>query len=112
MEKTAKLSSLVVLGTAVAALGGLLLGFDTAVIAGTTHGLTQAFSLTPITLGVTVSCALWGTVCGGFLASPLAQRYGARFGLAVMAVLYILSAVGCALAWSWPSFLIFRVIGG
>jgi SP family arabinose:H+ symporter-like MFS transporter len=112
MEKTVKLSWLVILGTAVAALGGLLLGFDTAVIAGTTQGLTQAFSLTPITLGVTVSCALWGTVCGGFLASPLSQRYGARFGLAMMAVLYIISAVGCALAWSWSSFLIFRVIGG
>jgi SP family arabinose:H+ symporter-like MFS transporter len=112
MEKTVRLSSLVFLGTAVAALGGLLLGFDTAVISGTTRGLTQAFSLTPVTLGVTVSCALWGTVCGGFLASPLAQRYGARFGLSIMAVLYIISAVGCALAWSWPSFLIFRVIGG
>jgi len=107
-----RLNSLVLLSTAVAALGGLLLGFDTAVIAGTTRGLTDAFSLTPVTLGVTVSCALWGTVCGGFLASPLGERYGARLGLCVMAVLYVVSALGCALAWNWPSLLIFRLIGG
>lgn len=107
-----RLSPLILLSTAVASLGGLLLGFDTAVIAGTTHGLTAAFHLTPIALGVTVSCALWGTVLGGLLASPIGQKYGGRNGLRVMAVLYLVSAVGCALAWSWPAFLIFRLIGG
>lgn len=107
-----RLSPLVLLSTAVAALGGLLLGFDTAVIAGTTHGITTAFQLTPMTLGVTVSTALWGTVAGGFLASPLAEKLGARDGLRVMAILYLLSACGCALAWSWSSFLIFRIVGG
>ncbi len=107
-----KLNPVILLSTAVAALGGLLLGFDTAVIAGTTHGITAAFGLTPVTLGITVSCALWGTVAGGFLASPLGQRYGARNGLRWMALLYILSAVGCALAWSWSSLLLFRLIGG
>ena len=107
-----KLNPLILLSTAVAALGGLLLGFDTAVIAGTTHGISAAFGLTPITLGITVSCALWGTVGGGFLASPVGQRFGARNGLRWMAVLYIVSAVGCALAWSWSSLLMFRLIGG
>lgn len=107
-----KLNPLILLSTAIAALGGLLLGFDTAVIAGTTHGMSAAFSLTPVTLGITVSCALWGTVGGGLLASPLGERYGARNGLRLMAVLYIVSAVGCALSWSWSSLLLFRLIGG
>lgn len=107
-----RLSPLILLSTAAAALGGLLLGFDTAVIAGVTHGITAAFHLTPMTLGITVSIALWGTVAGGFLASPVAERFGARAGLCVMAILYLLSAAGCALAWSWSSFLVFRLIGG
>ena len=106
------LNSLVLLSTAVAAIGGLLLGFDTAVIAGTTHGLTAAFQLTPLTLGLTVSCALWGTVVGGFIASPLGERLGARSGLRIMAILYLISALGCALAWNWNSLLVFRLIGG
>ena len=107
-----KLSPLILLSTVVAALGGLLLGFDTAVIAGTTHGMTAAFALTPVTLGITVSCALWGTVGGGLLASPLGERFGARNGLRWMAILYIVSALGCALAWNWSSLLAFRLIGG
>jgi MFS transporter, SP family, arabinose:H+ symporter len=107
-----KLSPLILLSTVVAALGGLLLGFDTAVIAGTTHGLTAAFALTPVTLGITVSCALWGTVGGGLLASPLGERFGARNGLRWMAILYIVSALGCALAWNWSTLLAFRLIGG
>jgi len=98
--------------TIAAALGGLLLGFDTAVIAGATRGITVAFSLTPVTLGVTVSCALWGTVGGGLLASPLGEKFGVRYGLCIMAILYLLSALGCALAWDWPSLLAFRFIGG
>ena len=107
-----KLNPLILLCTVVAALGGLLLGSDTAVIAGTTHGMSSAFSLTPLTLGITVSCALWGTVGGGLLASPLGERLGARNGLRLMAVLYIVSAIGCALAWNWTSLLAFRFIGG
>jgi MFS transporter, SP family, arabinose:H+ symporter len=107
-----KLNPLILLCTAVASLGGLLLGFDTAVIAGTTRGISSAFSLTPVSLGITVSCALWGTVIGGLLASPLGERRGARNGLRWMAVLYIVSAIGCALAWSWTSLLVFRLLGG
>jgi sugar porter (SP) family MFS transporter len=107
-----RLNAIILLSTAVAALGGLLLGFDTAVIAGTTHGITSSFSLTPVTLGITVSCALWGTVMGGMLASPLSERNGARNSLRLMAALYLVSAIGCALAWDWSSLLLFRLIGG
>ena len=65
--------------TIVAALGGLLFGFDTAVIAGTTAGLTAAFSLTPSTLGLTVAIALVGTVIGSIVAGIPGDR-SARSG--------------------------------
>ncbi|MBW8749452.1 MAG: sugar porter family MFS transporter, partial [Acidobacteria bacterium] len=98
--------------TLVGALGGLLFGFDTVVIAGTTGRLTETFHLSAQSLGITVSIALWGTVIGCILAGPLGQRSGGRNALRLMAVMYIVSALGCALAWSWPSLLIFRFIGG
>jgi len=59
-----KLNSYLLKSTVVAALGGLLFGFDTAVIAGTTHALTETFRLSPAALGMTVSAALWGTILG------------------------------------------------
>lgn len=98
--------------TIVGALGGLLFGFDTAVIAGTTHQLTQLYHLTPLTLGLTVSIALWGTVVGCAFAGVLGQRIGGREALRWMAALYIVSAVGCALAWNWPALVFFRFVGG
>lgn len=94
------------------ALGGLLFGFDTAVIAGTTHSLTNVFHLDPFQLGLTVSIALWGTVIGAIFAGDVGQRFGSRGTLRILAVLYVLSAIGCALAWSWPLFLLARFIGG
>jgi SP family arabinose:H+ symporter-like MFS transporter len=98
--------------TFVSALGGLLFGFDTAVIAGTTHQLTEVYSLTPYLLGLTVSSALWGTVAGAMTAGIPGQRIGRRDSLRIMAVFYFLSAIGCAFAWSWGSLLAFRIIGG
>lgn len=94
------------------ALGGLLFGFDTAVIAGTTHALTTQFHLSPAELGFTVSVALWGTVVGAILAGDIGQRAGSRETLRVMALLYVLSALGCAFAWNWPIFLAARFLGG
>src|SRR5713101_8396587 len=86
--------------TAVGALGGLLFGFDTAVISGTTHSLTTAYALTPWTLGITVFMALGGTVIGAMFAGIPGQKWGARETLRVLAGFYVLSAVGCAFAWS------------
>jgi sugar porter (SP) family MFS transporter len=94
------------------ALGGLLFGFDTAVIAGTTHALTTNFHLSPLQLGFTVSIALWGTVIGAIFSGDIGQKIGSRSTLRIMALLYVLSALGCALAWSWPVFLVARFIGG
>jgi len=106
------LNSVLVKSTVVAALGGLLFGFDTAVISGTTAALRNVFQLTPNLLGITVSSALWGTVAGSLLASIPGERWGRRDSLRVLGVLYFLSAFGCALAWNWPALLIFRIIGG
>ena len=102
----------VVKSTFVSALGGLLFGFDTAVIAGTTHHLTQVYSLTPYLLGITVSSALFGTVAGAMTAGYPGQRIGRRDSLRIMAIFYVISALGCAFAWSWTSLLVFRIIGG
>jgi sugar porter (SP) family MFS transporter len=107
-----RLNALLVRSTLVGALGGLLFGFDTIVISGTTEQLTDIFHLTAGTLGLTVSIALWGTVIGAIGAGPLGQKIGGREALRVMAVLYLLSALGCALAWNWPSLLVFRLISG
>jgi sugar porter (SP) family MFS transporter len=107
-----KISAYLIKSALVGALGGLLFGFDTAVIAGTTHQLSQVYHLTPTTLGLTVSIALWGTVIGAMFSGMLGQRMGGREALRIMAVLYSISAIGCAFAWSWPALVVFRFIGG
>lgn len=107
-----KLNAYLIRCTLVGALGGLLFGFDTAVIAGTTHLLTLTYSLTPSQLGFTVASALIGTIVGAAFAGIPGERIGRRDGLLLMAVLYVISAIGCALAWNWEALLAFRVIGG
>ena len=98
--------------TVVGALGGLLFGFDTAVISGTTHALTQTYHLSPGQLGLTVSVALWGTVVGALFSGVPGQRCGGRATLQVLALFYVLSALGCGLAWNWPVLLSARFLGG
>ena len=106
------INSHVAKSTIVGALGGLLFGFDTAVISGTTHALSLKYHLSPAMLGITVASALIGTVVGAITAGIPGQRFGRRDSLRVMAVLYVVSAVGCALAWNWPSLIFFRLVGG
>src|SRR5258708_9089716 len=107
-----KLNATLLKSTIVAALGGLLFGFDTAVISGTTSALTQTYQLTPFLLGVTVFSALFGTVLGAMLAGFPGERYGRRASLRVMALLYLISVLGSALAWNWYALVAFRFIGG
>lgn len=107
-----KVTGVLIMSTLVAALGGMLFGFDTAVIAGTTHSLTAAFGLTPATLGITVSSALWGTIVGAILAGFAAERFGRRDSLRFTAALYLFSALGCAFAVTWPLLLVSRIFGG
>ncbi|PYX53477.1 MAG: MFS transporter [Acidobacteria bacterium] len=99
-------------GAVVAALGGLLFGFDTAVIAGAIGDLTRTYNLTPGLLGVTVSSALLGTIFGAMLAGLPSDRFGPRDTLRILAIFYFVSALGCALAWDWYALLFFRIIGG
>jgi MFS transporter, SP family, arabinose:H+ symporter len=96
----------------IASVGGLLFGFDTAVIAGTTGALTVAFGLSPVSLGITVSSALWGTVLGAALSGTFSDYFGRRTCLRILGLLYVVSALGCAFAWGWYPLLVFRILSG
>ena len=97
---------------AVAALGSFLFGFDSAVISGATEALRLHYGLSSQALGFTVASALLGTIVGSLGVGPPAESSGRRPVLAGLAVLYMVSAIGCGLAWSWPALLVFRFIGG
>ncbi|HEY2119827.1 MAG TPA: sugar porter family MFS transporter [Candidatus Acidoferrum sp.] len=107
-----KLNRYLLRSTVVAALGGLLFGFDTVVISGTTAALKSLFLLTDWTLGITVASAVLGTVIGSIVAGIPGDKYGRRDSLKIMAVLYIISALGCVLVTSWAALICFRIIGG
>jgi SP family arabinose:H+ symporter-like MFS transporter len=107
-----RLKASLIKSTVVAALGGLLFGFDTAVISGTTSNLTQIYHLSARLLGITVSAALIGTIFGAMFAGIPGDKYGRRDSLRVMALLYIVSSLGCAFAWNWSALVVFRFIGG
>ena len=94
------------------ALGGLLFGFDTAVISGANHSLAVQYNLGDWSQGFTVSIALWGTVLGALTSGVLGQKIGSRAALRWMAIFYVISAVGCAFAPAWVPFLAFRFLGG
>jgi SP family arabinose:H+ symporter-like MFS transporter len=112
VTKKEVLNALLIKSTIVAALGGLLFGFDTAVIAGATGALVNLYNLTLASLGLTVAIALWGTITGAMLAGIPGDRYGRRDSLRGLAILFFVSALGCAAAWSWISFVIFRFVAG
>jgi sugar porter (SP) family MFS transporter len=102
----------VVFSTLVAALGGLLFGFDTAVISGTTDALQRVFALDEFLLGFAVASALIGTIVGAFAAGKPAEVLGRKRVFFVLAALYFVSAVGSAVAQSLVVFVIYRFIGG
>ncbi len=96
----------------VAAMGGFLFGFETAVISGAESTIQRVWDLDAFWLGFTVAASLIGTVIGSLIAGQPAQRYGRRSVLNVVAILYLLSAIGCALAPLWTLFIVFRFLGG
>jgi sugar porter (SP) family MFS transporter len=108
----AALSATLIGSALVAALGGLLFGFDTVVISGTVEALKSTFALSENALGFTVAIALIGTIFGSILAGRPADVWGRKKALIVLAVLYFITALGSALAWNWYSFLVFRFFGG
>lgn len=108
----AKSRTPVVLSSLVAALGGLLFGFDTAVISGTTESLQRVFQLSEWWLGFAVASALIGTIVGAFTVQQPADSIGRKRTLLTMAVLYFVSALGTALAQNLTQFALFRFVGG
>lgn len=96
----------------VVALGGLLFGFDTAVISGAEKAIQALWELSSVAHGFTVASGLIGTVLGAIFAAAPAQRYGRKPTLYVTALLYLLCALGCALTDSWSIFIISRMLGG
>jgi MFS family permease len=105
-------STLVIRSAVIAALGGLLFGFDTAVISGTVDSLKSVFQLDDWWLGFTVASALLGTILGAGTAQFPSNYWGRKPTLIFMAVLFLVSSFGCAFAWDWMSFLFFRFLGG
>jgi len=94
------------------ALGGFLFGFDTAVISGAEQTIQKVWDLSSVQHGFTVSIALIGTVFGALFGGIPSDRLGRQKTLFWIAVLYLISAVGSALATDWSIFLFFRFIGG
>lgn len=102
----------VILISVVAALGGLLFGFDTAVISGTINFIQPYFGLSEAGLGWTVSSLLFGCIAGVLLAGEAGDHYGRKKVLMLAALLFFISAVGSATANSLVYFLIARIMGG
>ncbi len=106
------MNALVLRSAIVAALGGLLFGFDTAVISGTTQQLTQVYQLSPSGLGFTVATALLGTIFGALIAGKPVDRYGRKKVLFAIGVLYFVGALGSGLVTHLGLFMFFRFVGG
>ena len=102
----------VVLIVAVAAIGGFLFGFDTAVINGAVDSIRANFALGAFLAGFAVSCALLGSALGAWYAGSLADRYGRLRTMQVAAVLLAASAVGAGLTASVGMLMLWRVVGG
>jgi MFS transporter, SP family, arabinose:H+ symporter len=98
--------------SSVAALGGLLFGFDTAVISGAIPSLQALFSLDEYALGWAVSSILIGCALGAVVAGKLADRFGRRLTLMACAMLFGVSGVGAGLADTLDAFVFFRLVGG
>lgn len=112
LNKIKPSSAFVIKISIVAALGGLLFGYDTAVIAGAIGPLTVKFDLSPAMVGWAVSSAIWGCVFGAMTAGYLSDRWGRKNVLIITAVLFTISAIGSAIPSSLLTFVIARFIGG
>ncbi len=94
------------------ALGGFLFGFDTAVISGAEKAIQAEFGLSDLAIGQIVAMALYGTIIGAIFGGVPADKYGRKVTLIAIAILYLLSAAGSALAADPLQLNIFRFLGG
>lgn len=96
----------------VAALGGFLFGYDSAVINGAVSAIADEFSVAPAALGFAVASALLGAALGAMSAGRFADRFGRLFVMRVAAVLFLVSAIGTGVAPNLEVLVLFRIIGG
>ena len=111
MKSTINIGYLVFLSV-VAALGGFLFGYDTAVISGTIAQVTELFKLDALQQGWYVGCALIGSIVGVLFAGVLSDKFGRKLTMVISAVLFSTSAIGCALCADFNQLVIYRIIGG
>ena len=104
--------SYTILISLIVALGGFLLGFDSAVISGAVKGVTVYFEMTDTMLGFAVGCVIFGAMAGNLLAGPMADKFGRKRVLIIVAALFAISASWSALATGYTEFIIARIIGG
>ena len=96
----------------VAAIGGILFGYDTAVISGTITSVETQFSLNAMQVGWFVGCALVGSILGVAVAGILSDRFGRKLTMLVAAILFTASGIGCAISQSFTELVIYRILGG
>jgi MFS transporter, sugar porter (SP) family len=96
----------------VAALGGFLFGYDTAVISGTIAQVTSLFSLDSIQQGWFVGCALVGSIIGVMCAGVLSDHFGRKKTMILSAILFTVSGVGCAISATFDQLVLYRIMGG
>ena len=111
MRSTINLGYLVFLSV-VAALGGFLFGYDTAVISGTIAQVTEQFGLDALQQGWYVGCALIGSIIGVLFAGILSDKFGRKSTMILSAILFSTSAIGCAVSTDFNQLVIYRIIGG
>jgi len=111
-ENHAKSKRYLILICMVAAIGGFLFGFDTAVISGTVSLVKTGFNLNAVSEGWFVSCALLGCIIGVSVSGLLSDKYGRKLVLILSAVLFLVSALGCMYSASYTALILFRLIGG
>ncbi|WP_298645893.1 sugar porter family MFS transporter [uncultured Proteiniphilum sp.] len=112
MQKAENISRYVIFLSVVAALGGFLFGYDTAVISGTVSQVTGQFALTTIQSGWYVGCALVGSILGVIFSGTLSDRLGRKKTMLLSAVLFTVSAAGCAISANLDQLVVYRIVGG
>ena len=96
----------------VAALGGILFGYDTAVISGTISAVADKFRLDAMAKGWYVGCALVGSIGGVAVAGWLSDRFGRKPTMLFSSVLFSVSAIGCAICIGFADLVVYRIVGG
>ncbi len=96
----------------IVALGGFLLGFDSAVISGAVSGIRTYFEMSDWELGFSVGCVIFGAMAGNIVAGPMSDKFGRKKVLLITSMLFTVSALWSATATTYVSFVIARIIGG